>query len=346
MGLRDQIRHGNTRELRDTFAAVGEALYAGAPHPAAPTAVGTLAAIDPANPTAGRCELELVVADGPSGRGRVAAIINPRLLDVRGNPFGLLGFFESDANPDTARWLFDLGMNWLARQGCSVVRGPIDFTTWHDYRLVTRAEAPEWIPGEPHHPRHYVDRFAEAAFAPVATYATNWLPETPGELAERFAAKARVCRELGYTVRPIEPRDLPALHAVSSAAFAPAFMYSPIELDEFLALYSPERAAQAAGSTFIALAPDGEPVGLHYAFEMDLGGRPRVSVCKTVAVIPAHQDKRVYQLLMHDWGARAAAAGATHLVGALMHADGSPALMGWIAPETTIKEYQLYERGL
>lgn len=346
MGLRDQIRHGNNRELRDTFAAVGEALHVGAPHPAAPTAVRTLAAIDPAQPTIKRCSTELIVADGPNGRGRVAAIINPRLLDVHGNPFGLLGFFECDGNPDTARWLFDLAMNWLAREGCSVVRGPINATTWHDYRFVTKALAPEWMPGEPYHPPRYVDYFGDAAFESVATYATNWLPGSPAELAERFASKAQQCRDLGYTVRTIVPTDLPALHAVSSAAFAPAFMYSPIELDEFVALYSPERAAQAAGSTWLALAPDGEPVGLHYSFDMALDGRPRVSVCKTVAVIPAHQDKKVYQLLMHDWGATAAASGATHLVGGLMHADGSPALMGWITPETTIKEYHLYERCL
>lgn len=346
MGLRDQIRHGTSRGVRDTFAVIGERLHAATPHPAAPTVARTLAATEPSNPTASRCALELIVADGPAGRGRLAAIINPRLLDARGNPFGLFGFFECDENPDTARWLFDLGMNFLAREGCSVVRGPMDFSTWHDYRFVTQQRAPEWIPGEPYHPPHYVDRFAEAAFTPVATYATNWLPESPGELAERFGAKAQACRELGYTVRPIEPRDLPALHAVSAAAFATAFMYSPIELDEFLALYSPERASQAAGSTCIALAPDGEPVGLHYAFEMALGGRPRVSVCKTVAVTPAHQDKRVYQLLMSNWGASAAKAGVTHLVGALMHADGSPALMGWISPDTMIKEYQLYERSL
>ncbi len=305
----------------------------------------TLARLGDHNPTRRRCELELVVADGPGVRGRVAAMINPRLTGEDGVPIGLLGFFACDESPDTARWLFDRGMTWLQAQGCNVVRGPVNFSTWHDYRFVTTTETTDWMPGEPFHPEHYPALWLQGDFAPVSSYSTNWLGDVDA-LIDGFAPRAAACREAGYTLHSIGPRDLAALHALSRTAFADAWMYSDIALDELAALYTPDAVRTAGAGSFLALAPDGEPVGFLYAFDMPLAGRPRVSICKTVAVAPAHRKARVYPLLMEAWMRGRRDAGVHDLVGALMHRDGDPANMGWIAPETTIKEYHLYERRL
>ena len=343
MGLRDQIVRGDSRELADRFAAVGAALFAGDPHPAAPAAARTLALLDRAHPTRRRCEVELVVADGPDARGRVAAIVNPRLTED-GAPVGLVGLFACEDRPDVARWLIDAACSWLDRRGCKVVRGPVLFSTWHDYRFLTRAEAPEWIPGEPYHPAYYPALFEAAGFRPVATYSSNWLGDS-SEQADRFAPKAARSREAGYRVRPLEPRDVDALYQVATAAFASAWMYSPIERDEFAALYTPEQAARVAPFSFLGLAPDGEPIGFMYDFPLAIAGR-QASVCKTVAVHPAHRSSGIYHAMMHAWFAGQRAAGIRHAIGGLMHNDGSPSLMGWATPETLLKEYKVYELRL
>lgn len=345
MAIRDHLRTGSGRAILDQFASVGEELAGPlARHPAAPTAVRTIARLGDRNPTRRRCEVELVVVDGPGVRGRIAAMVNPRLTDDDGNPIGLLGFFACDRSPDVARWLFDRGMSWLQAQGCTVARGPIDFSTWHDYRFVTTAETGEWIPGEPFHPGHYPELWLQDDFAPVSSYSTDWLGDIDG-LIDGFAARAQSCRDAGYTLRSISPQDMEAIHALSRAAFAGAWMYSDIALDELAALYGPETVRALGSGSFLAVAPDGDPVGFLYAFDMPLAGR-QASVCKTVAVAPAHRKARIYPLLMHAWMSGRRDAGVRDLVGALMHADGDPANMGWITPETTIKEYQLYERRL
>jgi hypothetical protein len=342
------IRRGDSRELLDHFAAVGADLYDGpqAAHPAAPSAQKTLALLAPDHPTRRRLELSLLLVDGDSGRGRAAAMINSQLLDDAGRPIGLIGFFESDEREDTARRLLDEACEWLAKKGCAVVRGPVDFTTWHNYRFVVESSTSDWIPGEPYHHDYYPDLWRAAGMEEVGTYSSNWLGEAE-EHIDRFAARAEECRKSGYSVRHIIAQtDLDALYTMSLDAFSSAWMYSPIERDEFAALYTPEQAAMVAPSSYISHSPEGEPVGFLYAFPLAIAGKAPVSVCKTVAVVREHQDKRPYHLLMHTWFSEQLEAGCQTFVGALMHCDGTPALMGWTRPETLLKEYKVYERRL
>jgi hypothetical protein len=343
MALRDQIVRGDTRVLVERFAAVGDALFVGDPHPGVPTGAKTLALLDRAHPTRGRCELELVVADGPDGRGRAAAIVNPRLLED-GAPVGMVGLFACDERADTARWLLDAACSWLDKRGCKVVRGPMNFSTWYDYRLVTRSTAPGWIPGEPYHPAHYPALFEAAGFTAAATYSSNWLGEV-GDNIDKFAAKAKRSRDEGYRVRNLEPRDLDALYELAIAAFSSAWMYSPIERDEFAALYTPAQAERVAPYSFLGLAPDGEPIGFMYDFPLPIAGTT-ASVCKTVAVHPAHRASGIYHAMMHAWFSGQREAGVRASIGALMHNDGSPSLMGWAKEETLLREYRLYELRL
>jgi GNAT superfamily N-acetyltransferase len=343
MGLRDQIVRGDSRAIVDRFAAVGDALFADDPHPAAPRAARTLPLLDREHPSRRHCELELVLADGPDGRGRVAAIVNPRLVED-GAAVGQVGLFACDERTDTARWLLEAACTWLDRRGCKVVRGPMVFSTWHDYRLVTRAETPDHIPGEPYHPRWYPSLFEAAGFTASATYSSNWLGEV-GDNIDKFAGRARRARDEGYQVRNLSPRDLDALYGVATAAFAGAWMYSPIERDEFAALYTPAQAERVAPYSYLGLAPDGEPIGFMYDFPLPIGG-VLASVCKTVAVHPAHRASGIYAAMMHAWFTAQREAGVRASIGALMHNDGSPALMGWAKAETLLKEYRLYELRL
>lgn len=343
-----ELRRGDSRELVDHFAAVGADLYEGAAgaHPAAPSAKKTAAQLSFDHPTRRRLEIELLLVDSPKSRGRVAAMVNPRLLDEVGRPIGLLGFFECDENEDTARRLLDEGSEWLQRRGCEIARGPIDFTTWHNYRFLVESSTSDWIPGEPYHHDYYPRAWLAAGFQEAGTYRSNWLGDAADHM-ERFYERAEQCRKAGYSVRHIDAqRDLDALYAMSLDAFAGAWMYSPIERDEFAVLYSPEQAALVAPFSYLALSPEREPVGFLYAFPLSIAGKERVSVCKTVAVVRAHQDKRPYHLMMHTWFSEQREAGCREFAGALMHCDGAPALMGWTSPETRIKEYEVYERRL
>ena len=343
MAFGGELRRGDSPSILEHFAGLGAELYAGDPHPGVRSAAATLALVEAGNPTRRRCQLMAFLADGPSARGRVAAIINPHLVDEDGRPYGLLGFFECRDHEDTARRLIDLGLEWLDRQGCRVVRGPINFTTFHDYRLVTSSAAAGWIPGEPYHPDYYPRLWRAAGMAPVTSYSSNWLPH---EMLEALQPSAEASRAAGYTIRHLAgAADLEALYQLSTVSFAQAWMYSPITREEFAALYGADRVAKVASSTYLVHAADGAPVGFLYGFPVELDGRT-ATVCKSIAVLPEHRAGHPYQLLLHTWFREQYEAGIRDFVGGLMHRDGAPGRLGWTTPETCLREYEVYERQL
>lgn len=337
------IQSGDSDAMRARFASVGMRCYP-AVHPGGPSAARTLALLAPDHPTRRRCSVRLFTGEASGGEARVAAIINPALTDAGGHPYGLLGLFESDDEPVLAGALLAEACAWLAAQGCRTVRGPMTYSTWYDYRFVITDSDAGWIPGEPVHQPFYPQLWTAAGFTIATRYGSYWMGE-PEALLARFEERAGAAAAAGFTLRSPGPDDLPALHALSVAGFAGAWMYAPLERDEFEALYTPERIAQGADSSYLALAANGAPVGYMYNFELPLGGA-QAAVCKTIAVAPGFRDQSVYHLLMHAWYRDQAARGCRQFVGALMHSEGSPAKLGWCRPQAAIKEYAVYERSL
>lgn len=299
----------------------------------------TLLAAD--HPTRRRCEVELF---GAEGHGRVAAIVNPRLVDDEHRPYGLLALFRCDDDQPAAAALLDAACAWLRERGCATARGPMCFTTWHDYRFMTGGFGAGAMPGEPYHPRYYPKLWREAGFRECATYSTNWLGE-PEAVADKFATVTRRALDRGYSVRGLGATDLPTLYKLSTEAFADAYMYSRIDPDEFAALYSADDVPAAARTSYLAHAPNGDAIGFLYAFPCTLAGR-KALVCKTIAVRPGGRSRGLYPLLMHTWIRDGIADGYRDFVGGLMHVEGTPANLGWTSPDTRIKEYALYERAL
>src|SRR5262245_24849914 len=92
-------------------------------------------------PTRARLQQELTGADafGRYGRiqmfgcenegrlvGRIAAIVNPKLIDAAGHPVGQVGYFESIDDAQVASILFDGAFAWLRAAGARQVLGPMN----------------------------------------------------------------------------------------------------------------------------------------------------------------------------------------------------------------------------
>ena len=333
------MRQGDSQSIVEHFAGLGVDLYRGDEHVAVPTMAATLAHVGADNPTRRRCEAHFLIVDG-NHRGRVAAIINPRLLDEHGQPYGLLGFFECEDHDDTAHRLLDQGLEWLAKRGATLVRGPINFTTWHDYRLVASNHVEGWIPGEPYHHDYYPRLWAAAGFASATSFCSNWLDD-PAAYMDEVGDRAATCRAAGYEVRALASgADRDALFELARVGLAAAWMYSPIERDEFDALTLPGHVDVVAPHAYLVTAADGEPAGFLHTLPVVLDGH-QVSVAKTMAVLPEHRARSVGDLLNHTWIDAQLAVGCRDFVWALVHHDRSASLSGRM-----IREYEVYERKL
>ncbi|RMH36515.1 MAG: hypothetical protein D6689_22325 [Deltaproteobacteria bacterium] len=277
-------------------------------------------------------------------RGRVAAIVNPHLRDDTGRPIGLLGAYACVDDDAVAAELLAAGCAHLRARGCARVCGPIALSTWHLCRFTTAGDDAGWVPGDPDNPPRAPRQWQAAGFERIARYCSNWLPD-PESIAARFAPRARDAERNGYRVRRLRAADAGSLYEVALAAFSRAFLFAPIDRDEFDALYPPEWIAAGEATSPVAIGPAGDIAGFFFTFPATVAGR-RTLVGKTLAVAPAHRGRGVYELIMHAWLRIGLAAGYDHFAGWLMHADGPPARMGWARPETCIKEYALYGRSV
>jgi L-amino acid N-acyltransferase YncA len=159
-------------------------------------------------------------------------------------------------------------------------------------------------------------------------YGSFWI-----ELDEAIARLApKLPREL--EVRPAAAADLPAVYRIAHQAFAEAYMFAPISPAEFASLYG---RGPAGTTSFVC---DG---GFVYGFVTELDDAP-VGVIKTIAVEPAARARGAYHALLSTAFAAFRARGARRAIGALIHTDGAPALMGWQRGEA-FKRYALYEHA-
>jgi GNAT superfamily N-acetyltransferase len=295
------------------------------------------ALLDETNPQRKRSSLRLFQSPG---RAHVAAIVNPRLVED-GRAVGLLGFFESKDDISAATAVLGAAVDWLRERGVTIVRGPINFSTWNDYRFRTECTEPgAWFAGEPFHPDYYPRLWEAAGFRAASRYGSYWFGDLEDQLA-RFAPRAAAAADDGVEVRALRVGDLPSLYQLAVSGFRTAYMYSPIEPDEFASIYGADRAVESAGTSFVAVA-DGRPIGFVYNFVAPLPRGP-AGVVKTIVVSPEARKRSVYHALMAASFRVFLDGGLTRGIAGLMHEDGEPQKMGWCVPQNLLSKYVVYE---
>jgi GNAT superfamily N-acetyltransferase len=295
------------------------------------------ALIDETNPQRRRSSLRFFQSPG---RAHVAAIVNPRLVE-NGRPVGLLGFFESKDDISAATAVLGAAVNWLRERGATIVRGPINYSTWNDYRFRTLCTEPGVsFAGEPFHPDYYPRLWEAAGFRVATNYGSYWFGDLDA-MIERYAPRVAASVDAGVEIRSLRVGDLPMLYQLAISGFRNAYMYSPIEPDEFASIYGADRAAESSATSFVAVH-DGKPIGFQYNFIASLPSGP-VGVAKTIAVSPEARGRSTYHALMSASYRSFLDAGMTRAIAALIHEDGEPAKMGLCVPDNLLAKYALYE---
>ncbi|MDP1564110.1 MAG: GNAT family N-acetyltransferase [Pirellulaceae bacterium] len=261
-------------------------------------------------------------------QGRVAvnliAQVSPILRDSAGNPIGMIGFYA--ALPGTAPAVATLhtAVDWLRRQGCQTVIGPIDGDTWHRYRFNLGPHAKSTFLMEPTNPDYYPADWEMAGFRATATYHSKQVSDLPAVVRLSAPAEQRA-HSLGYKLRPFVASDfeneLRRIYDLSVIAFQGNPFYENMEWSEFLELYSPSRPILHERLVWFALDSDDQPVGFlfclvdYFAAAKAMGGsrsvwaklrflwhkrQARAVNFKSIAVLPEHRRASIGAALMHQ----------------------------------------------
>src|SRR5690606_22285624 len=135
---------------REAFIELPFALYADDARWIPPLRLEQRFALSEHNPFFGHGEMRCFLARGEGGApvARAAAIINHELAPG-GEPVGLVGFFESRDDAPAAEAVLDAACAWLRERGRRAAWGPVNFSIYHQYRLMTKGWDRRPFFGEP-----------------------------------------------------------------------------------------------------------------------------------------------------------------------------------------------------
>jgi hypothetical protein len=225
------------------FLEVAETLHAGDPTWVRPLRAVLEAELGGASAFAGYGRQALFLGEGgPGAVGRVAALVNPRVLDASGTPVGQMGYFECVDDPALAGALFDAGAAWLRAQGCRELLAPMNGGAHRLHRLLVRGFERAPFLFEPRNPAYYPRLFEAWGMKPVHRWFTYELPRARAlELGERFRRVLRG-RPIAGHIDVIDPRDIPAglarLHPLLDGFWEGHIGYGGLDLVEFAEVFA------------------------------------------------------------------------------------------------------------
>ena len=215
----------------------------------------------------------------------------------------------------------------LKNRRCDIAVGPLDGNTWRRYRFVTeRGDAKPFFL-EPDNPDEWPRHFDSVGFSTLAHYVSEINPDIAnrqpelGSLREKFA-RLGVQIELVDIDNPVD--DMAGIYRVVCDSFRDAFLYTPLDIDNYCSLYEP-MLTQVDPRLMLVAKHDGEVVGfilappdflqLKYQHGMD------AIVLKTVAVLPQKEYSGLGRVLIVDLLKNAIDMGFTTAISALMHTE-------------------------
>lgn len=276
--------------------------------------------------------------------GRAAVTVNPGIA-FEGKKTALIGWYECVEDNAAGDALFRAASTYCRETGIGYLLGPMNGDTWHSYRIALPSPSPPFFL-EPYNKPWYAAQFLRAGFTAVASYHSSNIPAGAGtgveERTERFAKE-------GITIRELDPerfdREVERIYSVSVEAFRPNPFYTPISLEETLAMYRPLQGIAEPAFVIIAEDRTGGTVGFAFAVR-NLYAPPGDSlVVKTAAVLPSQFGRGLGSLLIETIHARGKAHGYRTMIHALMY-DGNPSARLLREESETVRRYELYGRSV
>jgi hypothetical protein len=213
------------------------------------------------------CELDGRLA------GRLAAIVNPRLVDSNGNPVGQVGYFEAFNDERVSSALFDAAFEWLRSAGAQQVWGPMNGGPHRTHRLITEGFNRSPFLFEPRNPPYYPHLFAAAGFSPIHTWFS--IDVSRDQLRDALAGQAmlrvRNPTHQRFAMERVTLADHPAvlqrLYALLDALWTGHVGYTSLDVEEFVEIFAPALSLMTDGDVHVARDRDtGRDVGCVFSY--------------------------------------------------------------------------------
>jgi GNAT superfamily N-acetyltransferase len=287
-----------------------------------------------------------LVLHGGEIKGRATAIINPSLRDEQDQPYGQIGFFDCMDDLSAAQLLVDGALAWLKSKlgEKATVFAPMNFDTWHPYRLRAKGFDQPTFLMEPYNPPYYPALLENLGFSAMTRYVTKTVDDLEPSLNVWREFHSRALSQ-GYSIRSFNLADVAAeissVYRLSTEMFNENFYYTDISESEFRALYAGAAGRLDPDLFLFILDPQRNPVGFCFSFADHR--QPKTVNVKTFGVLPHVRGEGVGAALAYEAYRRFQAKGflrANHCL--LREGNRADKFDGGLGAVT--REYTLYAR--
>lgn len=198
--------------------------------------------------------------------GRIAAMINPEIMDDNGETPGLIGLFECIENYDVAKQLIDAAIFWLKTNAIKKSWGPFDFSIWHSYRFQTSGFDEKPYIGEPRNPPYYPAFFEKYGFKPTYDWQSRTV-DIKGLYAicknykDHFDLFERMGYEIIYITKNCEQYFMELAYELFIDSYKVFTGFTTLSKKDFLQLYKYVPMLLDKEATFFLKNPKGEYIG-------------------------------------------------------------------------------------
>jgi len=204
---------------------------------------------------------------------------------------------------------------------------------------------------EPQNPADWPDHFIQDGFTIMARYDSR-LDDNLRQLPDLGRVASRLA-QLGFTIRPFRAdritQELALIFDLSLASFRQNFLYTPISLAEFMAIYAPLQPYIQPELIFIA-EHNGMAIGFIFALPDVLQAQRNETtdtvIIKTVAVHPQYRIGGIGSLLVTRCRETACRLGYRRAIHALMFEGNVSRKMSRRNQSTLLRRYALFSKGL
>lgn len=213
----------------------------------------------------------------------------------------------------------------LRSNGCKLAVGPLDGNTWRRYRaIVDWGQSPPFFL-EPTNPNTWPGYLEQSGFTPIAEYVSELNPDIIRRQLQIGTLRDKFNRQ-GVSISPLQIEnsndELTAIHSVVNNSFGTSFLYSPIDLQTYKAMYAPLVKHIEPGLVLLARRCD-EVIGFIFAMPDLLQAQHAqpidTIVIKTIAVTPEAENSGLGRVLIADLVQNSITKGYRQAISALMH---------------------------
>ena len=278
-------------------------------------------------------------------RGRpvahISAVLDKRLL----SSIGLVGYFDAVKEPEYANKAFDAARGYLAGRKKKLIRGPVDLTTWNNFRVSYPENKRPFIL-EPFTRGYYRDLFEGYGFQIVQSNISTIVKTGRSGLSAYRPMYASLQKE-GFVFEAVDDKDLsrslPEIYKLAAATFKDTWCFVKISFEEFLYDF---QGSAAPYLLYLARNKKGKAVAFFLgASDVCPGGKRRI-ILKTMGVLQEYQKLGIARALFYLAYLKAKEENASELIFSTMRSDNEKIRGLTGSAQSIYRRYCVYEMAI